>query len=237
MEKRELLQSGSTADIYRTDDPALILVSRKDAVSDRQSGRTEEIPGKGAVCCRMTNHLYRLLETKGVNGAFVEELTDTDSLFRECEILPFDVIVRNYSAGRYPARTGIAEGTALAVPTVEFVLKKQELGDPMINGYDVLAMKLATEEEIESLVRTAFRVNEVLTPYFQSIGTDLIDLSLEFGRGKDGVILTGELSPDTMRLWDSRTHEKLDKDRFRKGLGNVGDAYREMFGRLNIGRV
>ena len=133
--------------------------------------------------------------------------------------------------------TGIAEGTALAVPTVEFILKDRELGDPMINGYDVLAMQLATEEEIETLVRTAFRVNEVLTPYFKSVNTDLIDMELVFGRGKDGVVLTGELSPDTMRLWDSRTHEKLDKDRFRKGLGNVGDAYREMFGRLNIGRV
>lgn len=237
MEKRELLLSGSTADIYRTDDPALVLVSRKDTVEDRASGRTEEIAGKGAVCCRMTNHLYRLLESKNVNGAFVEELTDTDSLFRETSLLPFDVVVRNYSAGRYPGRTGIIEGTALAVPTVEFILRNRELGDPMINGYDVLAMELATEEEIEALVRTSFRVNEVLTPYFKSINTDLIDMALRFGRGKDGMILCGELSPDTMRLWDSRTHEKLDLDRFRKGLGNVGDAYREIFGRLNIGRV
>ena len=237
MEKRELLQSGSTADVYRTDDPAVVLVSRKDTVEDRVSGRSEEIPGKGAVCSRMTNHLYRLLETKNVSGAFVEEVTDTDSLFRDTKQLPFDVIVRNYSAGKYPERTGITEGTALAVPTVEFILKNRELGDPMINGYDVLAMQLATEEEIETLVRTAFRVNEVLTPYFKSINTDLIDMELVFGRGKDGVVLTGELSPGTMRLWDSRTHEKLDKDRFRKGLGNVGDAYREMFGRLNIGRV
>ena len=236
MEIKELLESTPTVDICATSDETRILVRSKDVVADESGQRTEEIPGKGAVCSRMTAHLYRLLETKGFHTAFVEEVTDTESLFRREETIPLLITVRSYSAGEYPARTGLPEGTALPAATAEFHCTKKGLGRPFINGYDALAMKLVTEAEIEEIVKTAFHVNEVLSGYLSTKNMDLVDVTIQFARNKDQIIVTGELSPDTMRLWDKVTHEKLDADRFRNQLGNVADAYREVARRLGISR-
>lgn len=234
MEKRMLLSTSPAADVFASEDETKIVVVSKDMIADETGERTEEVPGKGAVCSRMTAHLYRVLETGGIRTAFVEEVTDTESVFRRVEEIPLLVTVRNYSAGNYPERTGLKEGTALPVPTAEFHCTKEGLGMPLINGYDALAMKLVNEAEIEEIVKTAFRVNEVLSSYFEKKNTDLIDVSVRFGRNKKELVVTGGLSPDTMRLWDRETHEKLDADRFRKSLGNVGEAYREVFRRLGI---
>ena len=236
MEIKELLKSTSTADIFATDDETRILVRSKDVAADESGLRTEEIPGKGAVCSRMTAHLYRLLETKGFHTAFVEEITDTESLFRREEEIPLLVTVRNYSAGEYPERTGLPEGNALPAATAEFHCTKKGLGKPFINGYDALAMKLVTEGEIEEIVKTAFGVNEALSGYLSTKNIDLVDFTVQFARNKKEIVVTGELSPDTMRLWDKDTHEKLDADRFRNHLGNVADAYREVARRLGISR-
>ena len=236
MEIKELLESTPTVDICATSDETRILVRSKDVVADESGQRTEVIPGKGTVCSRMTAHLYRLLETKGFHTAFVEEVTDTESLFRREETIPLLVTVRSYSAGEYPARTGLPEGTALPAATAEFHCTKKGLGRPFINGYDALAMKLVTEAEIEEIVKTAFHVNEVLSGYLSTKNMDLVDVTIQFARNKDQIIVTGELSPDTMRLWDKVTHEKLDADRFRNQLGNVADAYREVARRLGISR-
>lgn len=237
MEKREIVSDSSSATVYRTDDLSLLLVLKKDTLSDEASGRSEEIPGKGAVCSRMSAHLFRFLETHGIHTAFVEELTDRECVFRAAEQLPFSLVIRNYSAGVYPDRTGLAEGTALPFPVAELRYQKKGLKAPLINGYDALALKLVSEEELETAVKTAFRVNEILIPYLAERGIELIDISLRFGRGKDGLILSGELSPDTMRLWDRETHQKLDSERFLKELGNVQDAYLEVYKRLGIGEV
>lgn len=234
MEKREMISDSSTASVYRTDDPSLVLVSRKDTLTDLRSGRSGNFPGKGALCSRMSAHVFRYLETQGLRTAFVEETTDTDCLFRETERIPLRIRVRSYSAGAFAERTGLAEGTALPQPTAEFRYCKEGLGEPMINGYDALALKLVTETEIEKIVKTAFRVNELLSVYFAKRKLDLVDLSVEFGRYKEELLITGEYSPDTMRLWDSETHERLDSERFLKNLGNVQDAYAELGRRLGL---
>lgn len=235
MEKRGLLKDTASYSVYATDDPALELVVRKNTVEDESDGRTEEVPDKAEVCNRMTAHLYRVLESRGLHTAFREEVTDTESLFRKASSLPIAVSVHNYSAGSYPLRTGLAEGTALPVPTVDFHYLNRQLGNPMINGYDALALKLISGNEAETIVKTSFRLNEILSAYFRDIRLDLIDCTIRFGRIKEELVITGDLSPDSMRLWDTGTHEKLDADRFRKNLGNVRDAYLEVYRRLGIG--
>ena len=232
MEKDGLLFEGGTQSVRRSDEDGMLIVARNDMVVNEKDGSAEEIPGKGAIVNRMTNKLCRFLETKGIRTAFVEELSDTESLVRELEMIPVEVTVRNYSAGEFPEKTGIPEGTALPVPTAEFRYLKKELGNPEINGYYALAMKLLTEAEVETVVRTAFRVNEALSEYLKNAKMDLVDLRLIFGRLKGDILVACGLSPDNMRLWDSTTHEKLDRDRFVLGLGNVADAYREAFLRL-----
>lgn len=221
--------------IYASDDAGLEIVVRKNTIEDPADGRTEEVADKAEVCNRMSAHLFRILESRGLHTAFREEVTDTESLFRKAELIPILVTVHNYSAGSYPARTGLPEGTALASPSMDFHYLNRSLGNPMINGYDALAMKLVSESAVETIVKTAFRVNEVLSAYFRDLKMDLIDIEIRFGRIKEELVLTGDLSPDSMRLWDSVTHEKLDRDRFRKNLGNVRDAYLEVYRRLGIG--
>ena len=244
MEKKELLLGGGAEELYSTGEEEICLLVRKDSFDTAEGTEAPAFPGKGAICARMSNHLHRLLSSAGVETAFVEEVSDTESLFKKCEILPFRVVVRNYSAGHLAERTGLKEGAALLHPALEFRMKKpktsEEAGgtkgeDVMVNGYDLLVLKRASEEELAALIKKAFRVNEVLTPYFQGIGINLIDCSLQFGRVKESLVLTGTLSPDTMRLWDAKTSQRMDMDRFRRGLGNVEDAYREVFSRLKIG--
>ncbi len=190
--------------------------------------------GKGAINNRMTNHIFRLLEAEGVPTHLVKELSDRETAVKKVEIVPLEVIIRNYSAGSFAKKMGMEEGIKFKRPTLEFSYKNDDLGDPFINQYYALSLELATEEEIEAITKYAFQVNEVMCRYFDSLGIDLIDFKLEFGRFKGQIILADEVSPDTCRLWDKETHEKLDKDRFRRDMGNVEDAYQEVFRRLGI---
>ncbi len=193
------------------------------------------IVGKGAINNRMTNHIFKLLEKKGVPTHLVEELSDRETVVKKVEIVPLEVIIRNYSAGSFAKKMGMDEGIRLSCPTLEFSYKNDDLHDPFINSYYALALNLATQEEIDVITKYAFIVNDVMKEYFAGLGIDLIDFKIEFGRLEDGtVILADEVSPDTCRLWDKETHEKLDKDRFRRDLGNVEDAYNEVFRRLGI---
>ena len=192
------------------------------------------IVGKGAINNRMTNHIFRLLEKKGVPTHLVEELSDRETAVKKVEIVPLEVIVRNVAAGSFSKKLAIAEGTKLLAPTLEFSYKNDELGDPMINDYYAIAIGAATREEIDKITEYVFKVNETLLEYFNSLNIDLIDFKVEFGRYHGEILLADEISPDTCRLWDKDTHEKLDKDRFRRDLGNVEDAYQEIFKRLGI---
>lgn len=237
MEKRELIAETPAISVYQTDDAAVVLQSHKDAIFDRTTGRSETFPEKGMICNRMRAHFFRLLETQGIRTSFMEERNGRDSLMRASKSLPFALVVRNYSAGAFSERTGLKEGSALEVPTVEFRLDTERAPYQMVNGYDCLALKLVKETEIENLVKTAFHVNEILSSFFSKIQIDLVDCYMEFGRWKDELLLTGDLTPDGMRLWDSHTHEKMDSDRFRNRLGNVGDAYLEVYKRLGIGAL
>ena len=190
--------------------------------------------GKGVINNRMSNYVMQLLEKEGVPTHFIEEISDRETVVKKVEIVPLEVIIRNVSAGSFAKKLGIEEGRKLLCPTLEFSYKDDALGDPMINSYYALSLGIATQEEIDTITKYAFKVNEVLIKYFESIGIELIDFKIEFGRYHDQVILADEISPDTCRLWDKETHEKLDKDRFRRDLGNVEDAYNEVFKRLGI---
>ena len=189
--------------------------------------------GKGVVNNKVTNHLMQLLEKEGVPTHFVEELSDRDTVVKHVSIVPLEVIIRNISAGSFAKRFGVEEGIVFDEPTIEFSYKNDDLGDPLMNAYHARALKLATAEEIETIKAMAFKVNEVLKAFFKAVNVDLVDFKLEFGRLNDGtIVLADEISPDTCRFWDSTTHEKLDKDRFRRDLGNVEDAYSEMMRRI-----
>ena len=192
------------------------------------------IVGKGVINNRMTNHIFKMLEKKGVPTHFVEELSDRETAVKKVEIVPLEVIVRNVAAGSFSKKLAIVEGTKLLIPTLEFSYKNDELGDPMINDYYAIAIGAATKEEIDKITEYVFKVNTTLLEYFDSLNIELIDFKVEFGRYHGEIILADEISPDTCRLWDKDTHEKLDKDRFRRDLGNVEDAYQEVFKRLGI---
>ena len=182
----------------------------------------------------MTNHIFKLLEKEGVPTHYIEELSDCETVVKKVQIVPLEVIIRNIAAGSFSKKLGIEEGRKLLAPTLEFSYKDDALGDPMINDYYAIAICAATKEEIDTITKYAFKVNEVLMKYFDSLGIELVDFKIEFGRYKGQIILADEISPDTCRLWDKETHEKLDKDRFRRDLGNVEDAYQEVFRRLGI---
>ncbi len=235
MKKLDLLYEGKAKKVYKTEDENVLIVDYKDDATAFNGLKKGTIVGKGAINNRMSNHIFRLLEKEGVPTHLVEELSDRETAVKKVEIVPLEVIIRNVAAGSFSKKLGIEEGRKLLRPTLEFSYKNDELGDPFINGYYALALGLATEEEIETISDYAFRVNDVLIKYFDSIGIELIDFKIEFGRLADGtVILADEISPDTCRLWDKETREKLDKDRFRRDLGNVEDAYEEVFKRLGI---
>ncbi|MDR1765754.1 MAG: phosphoribosylaminoimidazolesuccinocarboxamide synthase [Lachnospiraceae bacterium] len=234
MGKRGLLYEGKAKKVYETDDPDLLIVSYKDDATAFDGQKKGTIVGKGAINNRMTNHIFKLLEKRGVPTHLVEELSDRETLVKKVEIVPLEVIIRNVCAGSFAKKLGMEEGIRLACPTLEFSYKNDDLHDPFINDYYALALNLATREEIDAITKYAFLVNEVMMEYFAGLGIDLIDFKIEFGRYHGQVILADEVSPDTCRLWDSETHEKLDKDRFRRDLGNVEDAYEEVFRRLGI---
>ena len=233
MQKLEQLYEGKAKKVFRTDDPELYIVDYKDDATAFNGLKKGTISGKGAINNRMSNFLMGMLEKHGVPTHLVEELNDRETVVKKVSIVPLEVIIRNISAGSFAKRYGVEEGIVFDEPTIEFSYKNDDLGDPLINSYHALALKLATREEIETIKTLAFRVNEVLKAYFLGLGIELVDFKLEFGRLADGsIVLADEISPDTCRLWDSKTGEKLDKDRFRRDLGNVEGAYQEMARRL-----
>ena len=233
MEKLNQLYEGKAKKVYATEDPNLVIVSYKDDATAFNGLKKGTIVGKGVVNNKVTNHLMQLLEQEGVPTHFVEELSDRDTVVKHVSIVPLEVIIRNISAGSFAKRFGVEEGIVFDEPTIEFSYKNDDLGDPLMNAYHARALKLATAEEIETIKAMAFKVNEVLKAFFKAVNVDLVDFKLEFGRLNDGtIVLADEISPDTCRFWDSTTHEKLDKDRFRRDLGNVEDAYSEMMRRI-----
>ncbi len=234
MEKRELLYEGKAKKVYKTDQEDVLIVDYKDDATAFNGLKKGTITGKGVINNRMTNHVFQILEKEGVPTHFIEELSDRETAVKKVEIVPLEVIIRNIAAGSFSKRLGVPEGTPFAAPTLEFSYKNDELGDPLINDYFAIALNLATREEIDTITRYAFKVNEVLKNYFMQANIELVDFKIEFGRYKGQIILADETSPDTCRLWDATTHEKLDKDRFRRDLGNVEEAYNEVFRRLGL---
>ena len=232
-EKKEQLYEGKAKKVYATQDPNVVIVSYKDDATAFNGLKKGTITGKGAINNRMTNNLMRRLEAKGVPTHLVEELSDRETAVKKVSIVPLEVIIRNLSAGSFAKRYGVEEGIVFDAPTIEFSYKNDDLGDPLINTYHALALKLATAEEIALIKNYAFTVNELLKGFMKEIGIDLVDFKLEFGRTADGqIVLADESSPDTCRLWDEKTHEKLDKDRFRRDLGGAEEAYEEVMRRL-----
>ncbi len=233
MEKTDLLYEGKAKKVYETNDPSLLIVDYKDDATAFNGLKKGTIAGKGEINNRVTNHLMKLLEKNGIPTHFVEELSPRETVVKRVTIVPLEVIVRNIAAGSLAKRLGLAEGTKMKKTVLEFCYKDDELGDPMVNEYHILAMEYCTEEELKRISQYALKVNEVLSAYLKDLGIELIDFKLEFGRLADGtIVLADEISPDTCRFWDSATGEKLDKDRFRRDLGHVEDAYHEILRRL-----
>ena len=233
MQKLEQVYEGKAKKVFKTDDPELYIVDYKDDATAFNGLKKGTIAGKGVINNQMTNALMRRLEKAGIPTHFVKELSERETLVKKVSIVPLEVIIRNLSAGSFAKRYGVEEGIVFDAPTIEFSYKNDELGDPLLNSYHALALKLATAEEIETIKKYAFAVNEVLKAFWSECGVTLVDFKLEFGKLADGtIVLADEISPDTCRLWDSKTGEKLDKDRFRRDLGGVEDAYSEVMKRL-----
>ncbi len=233
MEKLEQIYEGKAKKVFKTDDENLYIVSYKDDATAFNGLKKGTIVGKGVINNKMSNMMMQLLEKHGVKTHYVKELSDRDTLVKKVSIVPLEVIIRNVSAGSFSKHYGVEEGIVFDEPTIEFSYKNDELGDPLLNAYHALALKLATKEEIETIKTMAFKVNEVLTEYFKGLNIRLVDFKLEFGRLPSGeIVLADEISPDTCRLWDLTTNEKLDKDRFRRDMGGVEDAYNEVMKRL-----
>ena len=233
MQKLEQVYEGKAKKVFKTDDPELYIVDYKDDATAFNGLKKGTIVGKGVINNQMTNRLMARMEKAGVPTHFVKELSERETLVKKVSIVPLEVIIRNISAGSFAKRYGVEEGIVFDAPTIEFSYKNDELGDPLLNSYHALALKLATAEEIETIKRYAFAVNDHLKDYMKAIGIDLVDFKLEFGRLPDGtIVLADEISPDTCRLWDEKTHEKLDKDRFRRDLGGAEEAYEEVMRRL-----
>ena len=228
-----MLYEGKAKKVYATENPELYIVSYKDDATAFNGLKKGTIAGKGVINNRVTNYMMQMLEKNGVPTHFVEEISDSETVVKKVQIVPLEVIIRNISAGSFSKRYGVDEGIVFEQPTIEFSYKNDDLGDPLINEYHALALKLATREEIDTIKTLAFRTNALMKDFFKKINVDLVDFKLEFGRLSDGtIVLADEISPDTCRFWDSRTHEKLDKDRFRRDLGNVEGAYQEMMRRI-----
>ena len=232
MKKMEQIYEGKAKKVFATDDPGIVIVDYKDDATAFNGLKKGTIAGKGVVNNKVSNHFFRLLESHGIPTHFIEQLSDRETAVKRVQILPVEVIVRNRAAGSFSKRMGVAEGTALACPILEFSYKNDELGDPFINSYYIRALCIATDEEMEKVKEYSFRINDILRTYLDGLGIELIDFKLEFGRCDGEVILADEISPDTCRFWDKATGKKLDKDRFRRDLGEVEEAYREIIRRL-----
>ena len=233
MEKTTQMYEGKAKKVFATTDPDLCIVSYKDDATAFNGLKKGTILGKGAINNRVTNHLMKLVEKNGVPTHLVEELNDRETLVKRVHIVPLEVIVRNIAAGSLSKRLGLPEGTKLGKTVLEYCYKDDELCDPMVNEYHIAAMGWATDEEMKTIATYALKINDILTEYLKAVNIELIDFKLEFGRTKEGqIVLADEISPDTCRFWDVTTHEKLDKDRFRRDLGHVEDAYQEILRRL-----
>ena len=232
MTKTKQLYEGKAKKVWATDDENIVIVDYKDDATAFNGEKKGTIVGKGVINNKMTNYMFGLLEKEGIPTHLVEELSDRETLVKKVEIVPLEVIVRNVAAGSFSKKLGIEEGRKLSCPTLEFSYKNDDLGDPFINSYYALALDLATKEEIDTIAEYAFKVNAFMVDFFKKINVDLIDFKIEFGRFHGKILLADEISPDTCRFWDSTTHEKLDKDRFRRDMGGVEDAYNEMMHRI-----
>ncbi len=237
MVKKEQLYEGKAKKVFATENPDYVIVSYKDDATAFNGLKKGTIAGKGVINNKMSNIMMQMLEKKGIPTHFVEQISERDTLVRKVEIVPLEVIIRNVAAGSFSKRYGVAEGTPFTAPTIEFSYKNDDLGDPLINDYHALALNLASAEEIATIKKLAFAVNDAMKAFFKELNIDLIDFKLEFGRFKGGIVLADEISPDTCRFWEAgswntETHVSLDKDRFRRDLGGVEDAYAEIFKRI-----
>ncbi len=236
MEKTVQLYEGKAKRVYATEDENLVIVSYKDDATAFNGLKKGQIAGKGVINNKMSNMMMQMLEKQGIATHFVEEISDRETIVKKVSIVPLEVIIRNISAGSFSKKYGVDEGIVFAEPTIEFSYKNDDLGDPLCNAYHAIALGLATREEIELIKAMAFKVNEVMKEYFAGLNITLVDFKLEFGKTADGtIVLADEISPDTCRFWDSTTGEKLDKDRFRRDLGGVEEAYNEIMRRLTNG--
>lgn len=237
MEKREMLYEGKAKKVFKTDNPDILIVDYKDDATAFNGIKKGTITGKGVINNRMTNLVLQMLEKKGIKTHYVEELSDRETAVRKVDIVPLEVIVRNIAAGSFSKRYGVEEGSDLKNTILEFSYKNDDLGDPLINDYHAMALGIATREELDQIAEMTFKINEVMKEFFLQAGIILVDFKIEFGRCpalNNEIILADEISPDTCRLWDSKTREKLDKDRFRRDLGNVEEAYQEIFRRMGL---
>lgn len=233
MKKLEQIYEGKAKKVFKTDDPELFIVDYKDDATAFNGQKKGTITGKGVINNRVTNYLMVLLESKGIPTHFVKEISERETLVKKVSIIPLEVIIRNIAAGSFSKRFGVPEGTQLRSVSFEYSLKNDALDDPMINDSQILALGIATKEELDTISGLAFKVNDILKEFFLGVGIELVDFKMEFGKTSEGkIILADEISPDTCRFWDVTTHEKLDKDRFRRDLGNVEDAYKEIIRRI-----
>lgn len=235
MNKLDMLYEGKAKKVFKSDVENVYIVDYKDDATAFNGLKKGTIVGKGVVNNRMSNHMFKMLEEAGVPTHYVEELSDRETAVKKVEIVPLEVIVRNIAAGSFSKKLGIEEGKKLLCPTLEFSYKDDDLGDPMINDYYAIAIGAATREEIDRITELTFKINEVMKEYFLTVGIELVDFKIEFGKTTDGeIILADEISPDTCRLWDVETHAKLDKDRFRRDMGDVEEAYIEVAKRIGL---
>ena len=233
MEKRELLYEGKAKKVSKTDDENAYIVDYKDDATALNGLKKGTIHDKGIINNRVTNHLMKLLEKNGVPTHLIKEISDRETIVKKVTIVPLEVIVRNVAAGSLAKRLGLPEGTVLSKTVLEYCYKDDALGDPMVNEYHIMAMNFCTKEELDLIASYALKINEILTEYLKDVNISLIDFKLEFGKTADGtIVLADEISPDTCRFWDTVTHEKLDKDRFRRDMGGEEDAYKEILARL-----
>ena len=233
LERKEQLYEGKAKKVFATNDPGLVIVSYKDDATAFNGAKKGTIVGKGVVNNRMSNFLMEKLEAQGIPTHYVKEISDRETVVKKVSIVPLEVSVRNLAAGSLSKRLGIPEGTPMKRTVLEYCYKCDALDDPMVNDYHILAMEYCTEAELKTIADMALKINAFLVKYFASINVELVDFKLEFGKTQDGkIVLADEISPDTCRFWDATTHEKLDKDRFRRDMGGVEDAYKEMMKRV-----
>lgn len=234
MEKKELIYEGKAKKVYAMDDPDYCMVEYKDDATAFNGLKKGTIRGKGVVNNKMSNFMFKLLAEKGIETHFVKEISDRETIVKKVSIVPLEVIIRNKAAGSLAKKLDLEEGMELKCPILEFSYKNDELGDPMINNSQAIACGIATQEEIDVISDMAYKVNDYMKEFFAGVGIELIDFKLEFGKFHDKIILADEISPDTCRFWDIKTHEKLDKDRFRRDMGGVEEAYAEMMKRIGL---